>query len=445
MSAFVKDPDKFAFAKDPDEGAFVKDPSKPHAMDVARPPRRRARRLAWAAVAVAAAAAVTVALGRSRAAPPRVDRALVLVDTVRRGPMVRAVAGQGALVPEELRFVSAVAVGRVERIRVRTGEAVQPETVLLELANADVELQALEAEQQLASAEAQLASLRASLDGQRLAEESLVAATRSQLGEAARRAEADAQLAARGFLSQLETAQSRDRARELDDKLVFERKRLTAQSSGIAAQLAAQRAQLDGLRAIAGFRRRAVEALRVRAGVAGVVQELPLSVGQSVAAGALLAKVVDPRRLKAELRIGETLAKDLQLGQEARIDTHDRVVAGRVARIDPAVQSGTVRVDVALTGPLPPGARPDLTVEGTIELERLDDVLALGRPAAAQPGATLALYKLDESGDTATRVPVAIGKISVRAIEIKSGLSVGDRVIISDMSEWDRHERVRLQ
>jgi RND family efflux transporter MFP subunit len=415
-------------------------------MDITRVrPRKRRRGVVLGAAGVVAAIAVTVGLTRLRAAAPEVERAAVYIDRVQRGPMLCAVEGQGTLVPEDIRWVSATAAGRVERILVRPGTAVQPDTVLLELGNPDLELQALEADRQVAGAAASLANLRANLQRDRLGQESVVAGTGSELGEARRRAAADADLARRGFLSALEMAQSRDKAAALADKLAFEQKRLGAQAEGIRAQLAAQTAEIERLRALAAFRHKEVDALHVRAGIAGVLQELPLQVGQSVQAGALLAKVADPRRLKAEVRIPETLAKDVRLGLPAVIDTRNGTVPGKVSRIDPAVQSGTVRVDVAFTAPLPSGARPDLSVEGTIELERLADVVFVARPAAALPGQKTTLFKLDPAGDGASRVPVELGKASIKTIEVVRGLVPGDRVIVSDMEQWDHVDRVRLR
>lgn len=414
--------------------------------DVPRPPKKRALRYTLVGVLVAGAiGGASLGLGRLRAAAPSVDGGTLWMDTVKRGPMVREVLGQGTLVPEQIRWIPAKTSARVERVLVKPGAVVELDTILVELTNTDVELAALEAERAVAEAEAQLANLMASLDGQRLAQESVIATLGSELSDARRRAEADEALSNQGFLPDLELAQTRERATELAGRVAFEKKRLSAQEKGIAAQVTAQKAQLGRMRAIAEFRRQEVEDLKVRAGVAGVLQELPLAEGQAVAAGALLAKVARPDRLQAEIRVPETQANDLRIGLRASIDTRNGVIPGHVSRIDPAAQAGTVRVDVTLDGALPPGARPDLNVEGIIEIERLADVLYVGRPAFGQPEGTVGLWKLSPDGEEATRVSVKLGSSSVKSVEIKAGLREGDKVILSDMSEWDEVDRVRLR
>jgi multidrug efflux pump subunit AcrA (membrane-fusion protein) len=413
-------------------------------MDIRRtPPRRGRRRLILVLVASACVIGVTLGLRRLRAAAPTVDRAVVWIDEVKRGPMLREVQGQGTLVPVEIRWITAVAPARVDRVRVLPGTKVQPETILVDLINPDVELQLLEADRQLAQAQAELVNLEASVTNQRLAQESVVASLDSEHQEAQRRAQADAELAKKGFLSDLEMATSRDKEATLSGRKAFEQKRLGALQKGIVAQVQAQRQQVERLRSIAEFRHREVDALHVRAGVAGVLQELPLQPGQSVAVGAVVAKVAQPDKLKAELRVPETQAKDVQLGQKATVDTRNGLVVGTVSRIDPAAVSGTVKVDVQLDG-LPAGARPDLSIEGTIEVERLQNVLYVGRPAFGQPGVSIKLFKLVD-GDEAVRVDVKLGKASVRTIEVRGGLVEGDRVILSDMTQWDGAERVRLR
>jgi multidrug resistance efflux pump len=414
-------------------------------MDIRRAPPRRARRRLVLALAVSALTiGLTFGLRRMRAAAPSVDRGTLWIDTVKRGSMLRQVQGQGTLVPTEIRWITAVSPARVEAVRVRAGTPVQADTVLLDLSNPDVELQALEAERQLSQAQAELVNLEASLSNQRLAQESVVASLASETQQANRRAAADNELARKGFLSDLEMAASRDGAATLAGRHRFEEKRLGALARGIAAQVTAQRQQVERLRAIAQFRRTALEQLHVRAGVEGVLQELSLQPGQSLSAGAVVAKVARPDRLKAEVRIPETQAKDVRLGLSATIDTRNGVVTGKVARIDPAVVSGTVTVDVTLTGALPPGARPDLSVDGVIELERLDDVLYVGRPAFAQQDTPIKLFKLDDEDD-ASRVEVKLGKTSVRTVEVRGGLGEGDRVVLSDMSQWEQAERIRLR
>ena len=418
---------------------------RPSNMDLPRKPGKKRRRIGiGAALGVIAVVGVTLALHQLRAAAPIVERAAVLIDRVERGPMLRAVQGAGSLVPEDIRWLSATSGGRVERIRVRPGVSVTADTILVDIANPDVELAALEAERQVAGAGAELANLRAKSDNDRLGQQAVVAGTRSDLDEATRRADADGALAKRGFLSELEMAKSRDQAQTLGGKLDIERQRLLAQARGIRAQIDAQDAQLGRLRAIADFRRRAVEQLHVRAGVDGVLQELPLQVGQIVAPGALLAKVADPTRLKAEVRIAETQAKEIRVGQAAVIDTRNGTVAGRVSRVEPAVTAGTVKVEVTPTAAWPDGARPDQTIEGTIELERIADTLFVARPAVADTNATVQLWKL-VGDDAAVRVPVTLGRMSVRTIEVQKGLAAGDRIIISDMSQWDNQTRVQLR
>lgn len=409
------------------------------------PPRRRLRLALGAVLVVAALVGATLGLRRLRTAAPTVERAAVWIDTVRRGPMLREVKGPGTLVPEDIRWITAVAPARVERILLRPGAAVEADSVLVELVNPDLELQALEAARQLGAAEAELVNLVASLETQRLSQRSAVASLQSQLGDARRRATADEDLSRRGFLSALEMAQSRDRASELGGRLTFEQKRLGVQSRGIRAQIAAQRAQLERLRSIADFRRGEVERLKVRAGIDGVLQELPLQPGQAVTAGTLLAKVARPERLKAHIRVPETMAKDVLAGQRATLDTHNGELAATVSRVEPAVQGGTVLVELQLVGPLPAGARPDLSVEGVIEIERLADVLYVPRPAFGQPGATVSLFRLDADGEGAQRVSVRLGRGSVRTVEVAAGLREGDQVVLSDMSQWDAVERVALR
>jgi multidrug resistance efflux pump len=414
------------------------------------PRKRKPKTAKYIAYAVAAAillGGATFGLSRLRAAAPTVDGATVWSDVVKRGPMVRQVQGQGTLVPEEIRQISSPKPGRIEKILVYPGTPVEADTVLVLISNQDVELAALEAQRQVAEAESQFTNLRASLENAKLAQESALASLRSQLADAQRRAAADEDLAKKGFLSNLEMEQSRDRMIELRGRIEFEQKRLGAMGTGNAAQLVAQQAQVEGLKRIAERRQGEVEELKLRAGVKGVVQELPVSVqvGQSIVAGQTVTKVVNPTRLKAELRIPETQVKDVTVGQRATIDTRNGEVEGRVTVIDPSASGGTVRVEVRFNGELPKGARPDLTVEGTIELERLDNVLYVGRPAFGQPGATVQLFKVDPDGAGAARATVQLGKTSVKTVEIVSGLAEGDKVILSDMSQWDSVDRIRLR
>lgn len=413
-------------------------------MDIPRERRPDRKRFLYIGGGVVALLVVTVGLSRLRPAAPSVDRGTVWTDTVRLGPMVREVRGPGSLIPEQIRWVSAVTPGRVERKLVLPGERVTAGTVLLELSNPDMQIQRLQAERQLTDAQAQLVSLKTQLETQRLNQAGVVASMRSQYRDAIRKAAADSALAAEDLISVQDYARSRDQAVELTERLRVEQQRLEIYTSTIAEQLEVQEAQVARLRAVADFQRSMVDAMVVRAGAAGVLQELPIEVGQWAISGATLAKVVQPERLKAVLRIPETQAKDLAVGQEAAIDTRNGIVRGRVVRIDPGAQNGTVTVDVTLEGALPRGARPDLSVDGTIEIERLDSVTYVGRPAYGQANSTVGIFKMIPGSSEAERVRVELGRSSVNTIEIIRGLSPGDVVILSDMSRWDGVERVRV-
>ena len=415
-------------------------------MDVPRPRgRRRLHYALYGVVALVGLVGITLWLRGLGVAAPTVERSTVWTDRVRRGPMLRDVLGQGRLVPEQIRWITAKTNARIDRILVKAGEAVRTDSVIVELGNTDLQLEAMEAERQLSQARAELVNLRATLEAGKLAQRSAIASLASELGEARRRAQADEELARRGFLSELERAQTHDRAIDLEGRLKFERQRLVAQTQGTAAQVAAQEAELARLESIVAFRKNEVAELHVVASIDGVIQELPLQPGQTVAAGALLAKVVRPDQLKAQLKIPETRANEVLLGLKASIDTRNGIVSGRVSRIDPAATEGTVAVDVTLEGPLPSGARPDLTIEGTIELERLADILFVGRPAFGEPGTSVSFFKLEPDGTAAHRTRVTLGRGSAKTIEVVDGLREGDEVILSDMSQWDKVDRVRLR
>jgi HlyD family secretion protein len=418
-------------------------------VDIQRPAsvarNRRIKQIVWATVALVALVVVTLALSRLKPAAPTVERATVWVDSVKRGPMVRNVRGLGTLVPEEIRWIPAVTAGRVERILVRPGAVVKPDTVLIELSNPTQTQAALEAEQQLKGAEAALTSLRARVQNDLLAQQSNFANIESQYQQAKLQADADAELARQGLKSDIESKLSTLKAQALANQVTVERKRLEQVTGSVQAQLAVQQAEVDRLRALLRLRRDELASLRVRPGIAGVLQQVPLDEGAQVAPGTNLARVANPNRLKAELKIPETQAKDVQIGQVASIDTRNGIIAGRVSRIDPAVQQGTVTVDVALEGELPKGARPDLSVDGTIELERLADVLYVGRPALGQEQSQIGLFRLEADGSNATRVKVTLGRTSVNTVEIKDGLKEGDQVVLSDMSTYDAYDRVRLK
>ena len=414
-------------------------------MDIPRePPKKRARYI-LAGAAVLGIIVITAALGRLQPAAPSVDRATLWIDTVRKGTMVREVRGPGTLVPEHITWISAVTGGRVDQVLVMPGTKVSASTVILEMSNPDVQLEALNAQQQLSAAEAQLVNLRTTLETQRLNEEGVVATAKADWQQARRTADVAVALDKKGLLSPNDVGNAEDRAAESKTKLDVETQRLAVMSKSIDEQIDLQRQQVQRLRAIAEFQGQRVASMHVRATADGVLQDMDLQPGQWVQPGTVLAKVAQPGRLKAVLRIPETQAKDVQLGQTASIDTRNGLVPGRVSRIDPSVQNGTVTVDVTLTGTLPPGARPDLSVDGTIEIERLQDVMYVGRPAYGQPESTIGLFRLTPDGKEATRVNVKLGRASVNTIEVVQGLNVGDRVIISDMSAWDSHDRVRLR
>ena len=417
-------------------------------VDIQRPDlarKRKRRQMAYTAVAVVAVALITVGVSRLQPAAPSVDRAVVYMDTVQRGSMLRQVRGTGTLVPEEIRWIPALTEGRVERIILRPGVTVEPDTVILELSNPELEQQLAEAELLLRAAEADYENLKVGLDSEMLTQRAGAATVQAEYQQARLQAEADTQLAAEGIASDLIMKISISRAEELENRTQIEQERLEIASLSAAAQLVAQRARVEQARSTYELRRGQVDRLQVRAGDPGVLQVVPVEVGQSVTPGTNLARVADPTNLKAELRIAETQAKDIQIGQVARVDTRNGVIDGRVARIDPAVQNGTVTVDITLEGELPRGARPDLTVDGTVELERLVDILYVGRPAFGQEESTIGLFRVvNEDGD-ADRVAVRLGRSSVNTIEILEGLNEGDQVILSDMSAWDAFDRVRLR
>jgi HlyD family secretion protein len=424
-------------------------------VDIARPSqarKKRIRRIAYSAAGLAAVLLITLGLSRLRPAAPSVDRATVVIDEVKRGPLLRQVRGLGTLMPEEVRSIPALTEGRIERIVLQPGATVKADSVILELTNPELELTALEAESQLRAAEAQLAELRVRLESQRLDQEAAAARVQAEYHQARMRADANQELADKGLVASIDLKVAKVTAEELANRNRIEQKRLDIAGEAVLAQLAVQRAQVEQARGLARLRRSQVDQLKVRAGIDGVLQQLglaadasrPLEVGQRVTAGTPLAKVVQPTRLKAVIKIAETQAKDIQTGQVASIDTRNGIIAGHVARKDPAAQNGTVTVDVALDGSLPKGAVPELSVDGTIELERLTDVLFVGRPAQGQADSLVGLFKLEPGTSEANRVKVKLGRTSVNAVEIVSGLAVGDQVILSDTSAWDAHDRIRL-
>jgi HlyD family secretion protein len=420
-------------------------------MDIPRPSlsrRRRLQRIGYGAGGATAVIFATLGLARLKPAAPSVDRATVWIDTVKRGPMLSQVRGLGSLVPEAIRWIPAATEGRVERIVLQPGAEVKADSVLLELSNPELELAALDAESHLKEEEAQLAELKVRLESAQLDQESKTAKVASDYHQAKLQAEADEQLARQGLFPPLDLKKATITADELANRMRIEQKRLEISWISTKALLAVQQAKVNQRRAESRHKRSQVNALKVRAGIHGVVQQIgngtvPLEVGQWVTPGTNLARVAEPDRLRAVIKIAETQARDVEIGQRAEVDTRNGVVPGHVIRVDPASQQGTVTVDLTLDGPLPRGARPDLTVDGTIELERLNDVLYVGRPAGRGEG-LVALFKLDPRSAAAIRVKVKLGKGSVNAVEILEGLKIGDQVVLSDTSQWDAFDRIRL-
>lgn len=416
-------------------------------VDIARPSsvvrKKKIRRAAYGTAALIVIILITVGVSRLKPAAPTVDRATVWIDTVKRGSMVRQVRGSGTLVPEEIRWIPAETTGRVEKIVLRAGAKVAPESVILELSNPELQQTVTADQQNLKAAEANFESRKADLNSALLNQRAAAARVEADLRQAEMTLEANEQLYKDGLLSEIQLKQSRTSANELKNRYQIEEKRTEIAAQNINAQLAPQQADIERLRTMYELHRRQLDQLRVRAGMPGVLQLVPVEVGAQVKQGDNLARVANPQTLKAELRIPETQTKDIAIGQEASIDTRNGVVPGRVSRIDPAAQNGTVGVDVTLLGALPPGARPDLSVDGTIELERLENVVYVGRPAFGQEKSSVGLFRLTDGGD-AVRISVKLGRSSVNTIEIVDGLKPGDQVILSDMSAWDSYDRIRL-
>jgi len=416
-------------------------------MDIARPhiaKQKRRRRILFASGGLLALIVITVALSHLKPAVPSVDRSTVWVDTVKRGPMVREVRGLGTLVPEEIRWIPANTEGRVEKIVVRPGTQVKADTVILELSSPELEQAAHDAESKLKAAEAEFTTLQAKLQRDLLDQESNTARVHSEYQQARIESDMNEQLKKNGLVAELQYKTSQVKAAELLNRDAIEEKRLNFARDSIDPQLASKQAEVDQVKAAAQLKLDQVEALHVKAGMNGVLQQMPVDVGQRVKIGDNLARVADPTKLKAEIKIAETQAKDIQIGEKTTIDTRNGVVTGHVTRVDPAVEQGTVKVDAQIDGELPRGARPDLTIDGTIELERLDDVIYVGRPAFGQENNTVSIFKLVSGSSEAVRTPVKLGRSSVNSIEIINGLQPGDQVILSDTSAWDAHERIRL-
>jgi HlyD family secretion protein len=416
-------------------------------MDIPRPNvarKKRKRRIIIISATVLGLILATFALSRLKPAVPSVDRSTIWIDTVKRGPMLREVRGLGTLVPEEIQWIAANSEGRVEKIVVRPGAHVEPNTVLLELSSPELEQAAHDAALQEKAAAAELTTLRATLQRELLDQESSAAKVHSEFEQAKMESETNDNLRKNGLIADLAYKTSKVKAEDLANRDAIEQKRLAFARDSIEPQLASKQAAVDQVRELARLKLNQVDALHVRAGMAGVLQQLPVEVGQRVTLGTNLARVADPTKLKAQIKIAETQAKDIQINQPASIDTRNGIASGHVVRVDPAVEQGTVTVDVELDGQLPKGARPDLSVDGTIELERLDNVVYVGRPAFGQDSSTVGLFKIIAGSSEAVRTPVKLGRSSFNTIEIQSGLQPGDQVILSDTSAWDSHDRIRL-
>ncbi|MBA0088207.1 MAG: HlyD family efflux transporter periplasmic adaptor subunit [Acidobacteria bacterium Pan2503] len=419
-------------------------------MDIQRPSNARAkkiRRIIYAAAAFLLIGGVSYGLSRLRPAAPTVDRATIWPDEVKRGPMLREVRGLGTLVPEDIRWIPAQTNATVERIVLRPGATVHPNSVILELSDPQLQRDLLDAEYLLKGAEADYANLKVQVNSQLMNQKSTEASVRSDYEQARLQHDVDVKLMKEGIQSSHVEELSRVKEDQLAIRLQLEAERTRVATDSGAAQLAAQEAKVEEQRALYNLKKSQYDALHLRAGIEGVLQLVPVEEGQQVTPGTNLARVADPHKLKAEIKIPETQAKDVQIGQKATIDTRNGIVDGHVSRIDPSVQNGTVTVDVSVDKPFPPGsgARADLSVDGTVELENLKDVLYVGRPVNGQSDSTIGLFKIVGDGSEAVRVNVKLGRSSVNTIEIRDGLKVGDKVILSDMSQWDAFDRIRLK
>lgn len=416
-------------------------------MDIAREPPTKRKKYLPAGIALAALLVTTVGLSRLKPAAPSVDKNIVWTDTVEQGLMLIQVRGPGNLIPEQIRWIPAQVQGRVERKLVQPGTEVTAQTVLVELSNPDVELQVLESERQLSAAEQQLVSLRTNLQTQDLNQQATIATAKAQYLQAKRDSAAFEELAKKGegFVSETELKTAQERSEELQTRLDLERKRLEVMNESEGPQLAVQEDQIRRLRQIVAYQNARIASMKVRAGIDGVLQDMELEEGQWVLNGQTLARVMVPNRLKAELRIPQTQARNVVVGQVTMVDTRTDTIAGQVVRVDPRAQDGVVVVEVALLDSLPQGARSGLAVEGIIEIDRLDDVLFVGRPGYGQPHSTVGIFKLVEGGRYAERVNVRLGRSSVNHVEIVDGLREGDVVVLTDMSQWDAYDRVRIR
>ncbi len=418
-------------------------------MDIKRPQKsklkKRAPKVALIVVGLAAIAGITYGLSKLKPAAPTLDRSTAVIDTVKRGQMVREVRGIGTLVPQLVRWVPAPADGRVERIPVQAGVVVGFDTIIAELSNPKIEQEATDAEFQVKAAEADAESLRTRLESDSMTQQSNIATITAEYSQAKMQLDTDEVLGKQGLVPEILLKISRMNVANLGNRLKVEQQRLTIGGKSVKAQLAAQQSRIQQLRVLAKLKREQATGLKVRAGTSGVLQEVSVQIGQQVTPGFNMARVADPASLKAELKIAETQIKDVKFGQAVAVDTRNGIIQGTVQRIDPAAREGTFIVDVALTGPLPSSARPDLSVDGTIELERLENVLYVGRPAFGQGQQTVGLFKLNPDGQEAVRTQVTLGRNSVSTIEIVNGLSEGDKVILSDTSSLDSYTRISVR
>ncbi len=417
-------------------------------MDIQRPSNAKAKKIKralYVTVAVVVIAGVTLGLSRLKPAAPSVDRGTVWTDTVKRGPMLREVRGLGTLVPLDIHWIAALTTARVDKIVIRPGHLVEPNTVILEMSDPAVAQSLIDAQFQLKGAEADLANLRVQVNSELMNQKAIEAGVRSDYEQAKLQHEVDVKLFNEGIDADVTQKLSKVREDQLKIRLDLEEERTRVAADSAQARVQAQQSHVEQARAMYDLRKSQADALHVRAGITGVLQLLPVDVGQSVAVGTNIARVADPKKLKAEIKIAETQAKDITIGQSATVDTRNGIVNGHVIRIDPSVVNGTVTVDVGIDDPLPLGARADLSVDGTITLENLKDVLYVGRPVHGQTDATISLFKVMPNDTDAERVNVKLGRNSVNTVEILSGLNVGDKVILSDMSQWDAVDRIRLK
>lgn len=417
-------------------------------MDIARPDVKRSkqiRRIAYGVAGLLAIVLITGALHTLKPAAPSVEKATIWTDTVKRGSMLREVRGLGTLVPETIRLIPAITDGRVEQRFLLPGVQVKADTVILKMSNPDLQRAALDAEYQLKGGEAELNNVKAQLQNQLMDKTAAAAGVRSEYHQAKIQADTNAELFKLGLIADVVLETSQVKSEELAKQNEIAEQQVKSFDASISSQIAVEQAKVNGLRAMSQLKDSQVADLDIRPGIDGVLQELDVEVGQNVTQGTVLARVAQPSHLKAQLKIAETQAKDILIGQKASIDTHNGVIPGHVTRIDPAVVNGTVTVDCALDGPLPSGARPDLSVEGTVEIERMSDVLYVGRPVHGEPDSTISLFKVSQDGSEANRVQVALGKTSVNTVEIKKGLQISDTVILSDMSQNDNVDRIQLK